>query len=311
MKIITFLVMLLISVISFAQNESTSFEEPEAIGGNYIDTGDATMSHDLIDNAGEPFVNFTTTGEELGFSAFYVPYDNPGIGLTDGDSVGVTSFAPGSDHPFPDGVQGYKISDVDGNFILEFDEFELTGIGADIFISYFIADTGFEGDGTENASGSDRVRIYLKNLTDNTEQDILNSTGKNINDLGLQGTWQEGNVSVNDIGSYYQLVIEVRCNSSTEAFFFDNIQFIEILGLENNTQETFSIYPNPASNGYVNITSFFSGVKTVSVYDILGKKVMNTTISSSILNISELKSGVYILKIIQNEISTTKKLVIK
>lgn len=118
-------------------------------------------------------------------------------------------------------------------------------------------------------------------------------------------------MSVNDIGSYYQLVIEVRCNSSTEAFFFDNIQFIEILGLENNTQETFSIYPNPASNGYVNITSFFSGVKTVSVYDILGKKVMNTTISSSILNISELKSGVYILKIIQNEISTTKKLVIK
>ena len=244
MKIITFLVMLLISVNSFAQNESTSFEEPEAIGGNYIDTGDATMSHDLIDNAGEPFVNFTTTAEELGFSAFYVPYDNPGIGLTDGDSVGVTSFAPGSDHPFPDGVQGYKISDVDGNFILEFDEFELTGIGADIFISYFIADTGFEGDGTENASGSDRIRIYVKNLTD-------------------------------------------------------------------NTQETFSIYPNPASNGYVNITSFFSGVKTVSVYDILGKKVMNTTISSSILNISELKSGVYILKIIQNEISSTKKLVIK
>ena len=183
MKIITFLVMLLISVISFAQNESTSFEEPEAIGGNYIDTGDATMSHDLIDNVGEPFVNFTATGEELGFSAFYVPYDNPGIGLTDGDSVGVTSIAPGSDHPFPDGVQGYKISDVDGNFILKFDEFELTGIGAEIFINYFIADTGFEGDGTENASGSDRVRIYLKNLTDNTEQDILNSTGKNINDL--------------------------------------------------------------------------------------------------------------------------------
>ena len=311
MKIITFLVMLLISVNSFAQNESTSFEEPEAIDGNYIDTGDATMSHDLIDNVGEPFVNYTATGEELGFSAFYVPYDNPGIGLTDGDSVGVTSFSPGSNHPFPDGLQGYKISDVDGNFILEFDEFELTGIDAEIFINYFIADTGFEGDGTENTSGSDRVRIYLKNLTDNTEQDILNSTGKNINDLGLQGTWQEGNVSLSDIGSFYQLIIEVRCNASTEAFFFDNIQFVGILGLGNNSQETFSIYPNPASNGYVHISSFFSGVKTVSVYDILGKKVMAASIPSSILNISELKSGVYTLKIIQNEISSTKKLVIK
>jgi len=81
--------------------------------------------------------------------------------------------------------------------------------------------------------------------------------------------------------------------------------------LGNNSQETFSIYPNPASNGYVHISSFFSGVKTVSVYDILGKKVMAASIPSSILNISELKSGVYTLKIIQNEISSTKKLVIK
>jgi hypothetical protein len=311
MKIITFLVMLLISAISFAQYESTSFEEPEAIGGNYTDTGDATMAHDLIDNAGEPFVNFPSTGEELGFTASYAPYDTPGVGLTDGDSVGVTSIAPDGDHPFPDGVQGYKISDVDGNFILEFDKFELTGISAGVFINYFIADTGFEGDGTENASGSDRIRIYVKNLTDNTEQDILNSTGTNINELGLQGAWQEGDVSINDIGSSYQLVIEARCNASTEAFFFDNIQFAGILGLENNSQETFSIYPNPASNGYVNVTSSTSGVKTISVYDVLGKQIINTTISSYTLNVSELTSGVYILKIIQNGILSTKKLVIK
>jgi hypothetical protein len=38
---------------------------------------------------------------------------------------------------------------------------------------------------------------------------------------------------------------------------------------------------------------------------------MAASIPSSILNISELKSGVYTLKIIQNEISSTKKLVIK
>lgn len=114
MKKITFLVMLLISVISFAQYESTSFLEPEAIGGDYTDSGDAIMAHDLIDNTGEPFVKFPSTGEEPEFTAAYAPYDTPGVGLTDGDSVKVTSFAQ-------DGVQGYKINDVDGNFILEFD----------------------------------------------------------------------------------------------------------------------------------------------------------------------------------------------
>ena len=207
--------------------------------------------------------------------------------------------------------KGYEISDVDGNFILEFDEFELTGIGAGVFINYFIADTGFEGDGTENVSGSDRIRIYVKNLTDNTEQDILNSTGTDINDIGLLGAWQEGEVSINDMDSTYQLVIEVRCNSANEAFFFDNVRFAGILGIEKNAYETFSVYPNPSSNGFVNVTSTTSGVKYISVFDVLGKQVINTSISSDRLNVSELTVGVYIMKITQNGISSTKKLVIK
>ena len=109
----------------------------------------------------------------------------------------------------------------------------------------------------------------------------------------------------------FQLVIEVRCNASTEAFFFDNIQFDGSLGLGNNSQKTFFIYPNPVSNGYVNVTSTANGAKTVSVYDVLGKQIINTAISSDKLNVSELTSGVYIMKISQNGILSTKKLVIK
>ena len=62
---------------------------------------------------------------------------------------------------------------------------------------------------------------------------------------------------------------------------------------------------------FISQIHFNGGSSGVSVYDILGKKVMAASIPSSILNISELKSGVYTLKIIQNEISSTKKLVIK
>jgi len=315
MKKITFLLMLLISVISFAQSESTSFEEPEAIGGDYTDTGDAIMAHDLIDNAGEPFVNFPSTGEELGFTASYAPYDTPGVGLTDGDSVGVTSFAPDGDYPFPDGVQGYKISDVDGNFILEFDEFVTTSTGPSMSLYFFITETGYEGDGTVNESGSDRLRIYIRHIEEGTEYDIIDMTGDDINDLGIEGQWINSSVSLPSSYDFpdltFQLVIEVRFNASTEAFFFDHIQFDGSLGLENNSQKTFSIYPNPASNGYVNVTSTASGVKTVFVYDVLGKQVINTTISSNKLNVSELTSGVYIMKISQNGILSTKKLVIK
>jgi hypothetical protein len=312
MKKITFLAVILISAISFAQVASTSFEEPEAIGGKYFDLGDPATAHPLADNAGEPIVNYTSTGGEMGFSAFYAPYDEPGEGLVDGDFVGVTTFTPTGSDPYPDGEQGYQISDVDGNYILEFDEIVSTSTGPNFSLNYFIADTGYEGDGTENASGSDRIRIYVKDLTNNTEHDILNSTGTNIEDLGLQGAWQSGSTTdLSTDGATFQLVIEVRCNSSNEAFFFDNVRFDGVLGTGNNSQETFSVYPNPASNGFVNITSITNGDKNIAVYDVLGKQVISTTIAADRLNISELTSGIYIMKITQNGISSTKKLVIR
>jgi cation/acetate symporter len=49
MKKITFIAALLISVASFAQIAGyTSFEEPGVFAVQYVDTGDATVAHDLI-----------------------------------------------------------------------------------------------------------------------------------------------------------------------------------------------------------------------------------------------------------------------
>ena len=73
----------------------------------------------------------------------------------------------------------------------------------------------------------------------------------------------------------------------------------------------FSIYPNPTNTGFVNISSATSDVISVKVYDMLGKQVKNETLTNSTLNVSNLKSGIYLVKITQNEASSTKKLVIK
>jgi hypothetical protein len=310
MKKITFLAAILISAASFAQIAKTSFEEPDAIGGKYFDLDDPISAHTLADNAGEPWVNFPATGSEMGFNASYAPYDSPGDGLSDGDFVGVTSFTPTGNDPYPDGNNGYQISDVDGNYILEFDTVNLTGASSPtLSLNYYIADTGYEGNGTANEQGDDRIRIYVKDLTNANEIDILNSTGTNINDMGIQGSWLTGNVDLTT-NTTVQLVIEVRCNSSNEAFFFDNINVNGILGLGDNNQDTFSVYPNPA-NGYVNITSQTSGDKNVTVYNVLGKQVINTTINTDRLDISNLNSGIYIVKISQNGVSSTKKLVVR
>lgn len=311
MKKITFIAALFMSVASFAQIAGTSFEEPSIVTVQYIDTGDATVAHDLVNNPDEPNVDYTSTGGEIGFDARYEPYDTPGDGLTEGDFVGVTDFAPTGDDLYTDGDQGYQISDSDGNYILEFDQVDLTGVtDPTLSLDYFISETGYEGDGTVNESNSDRLRIYVRDLTNSTEIDILDTTGSDINDLAIEGSWITGTAAILP-NTTIQLVIEARINAGAEAFFFDNLQIGGSLGINDANESQFSLYPNPASNGFVNIVSKVSGDKEVAVFDVLGKQVINTTITGERLNISALNSGVYIVKINQGNASVTKKLVVK
>ncbi|WP_417866793.1 T9SS type A sorting domain-containing protein [Xanthomarina gelatinilytica] len=74
---------------------------------------------------------------------------------------------------------------------------------------------------------------------------------------------------------------------------------------------TFNVYPNPTSTGYVNITSKTNDVINVAVFDILGKQVINNTVNNNRLDVSTLTTGVYIMKISQNGQTITKKLVVK
>lgn len=81
-----------------------------------------------------------------------------------------------------------------------------------------------------------------------------------------------------------------------------------------NQYETkrFSVFPNPTTNGFVNITSSDSATINVVVFDILGKQISDTTLTNNqLLNVAELHSGIYMLKISQNNNTITKKLVIK
>jgi hypothetical protein len=71
------------------------------------------------------------------------------------------------------------------------------------------------------------------------------------------------------------------------------------------------IYPNPNSSGVLRIETNDSSPITVMAFDLLGKNVLNEQINSNVLNISNLKSGMYLLRIIQNGNSITKKLIVE
>jgi hypothetical protein len=71
------------------------------------------------------------------------------------------------------------------------------------------------------------------------------------------------------------------------------------------------MYPNPVSNGTLYITSNSIEAKSVAVYDILGKQVLNSKTSNNTVNVSELKGGSYIVKITEEGKTDTRKLIIQ
>ena len=76
------------------------------------------------------------------------------------------------------------------------------------------------------------------------------------------------------------------------------------------TIEGLSLYPNPNNTGKVYITSRLNLERKVEIFDVLGKKVIETVLYSKELNISNLNPGVYIIKIKEGEASATRKLII-
>lgn len=71
------------------------------------------------------------------------------------------------------------------------------------------------------------------------------------------------------------------------------------------------VFPNPVKDGNLYITSDKNETKTVVIFDVLGKQVVNTTVNSQPLNVSNLNAGVYIVKITEAGKTATKKLVIE
>lgn len=74
----------------------------------------------------------------------------------------------------------------------------------------------------------------------------------------------------------------------------------------------FKIYPNPVTNGFVTIeTKNLSLFKEISIYDVLGKRVLLSKSINQSINVTSLNAGVYIINITEIGKNTTRKLVIK
>ncbi len=100
-------------------------------------------------------------------------------------------------------------------------------------------------------------------------------------------------MTISDFENDGDLDIASLAYNQDDLNWFENLKFT--LGTDEFSTQQFSIYPNPAKNS-LNFKGFNENLE-VSVFDILGKQVMTTSLSmNQSLDISGLNNGMYILK---------------
>ena len=93
----------------------------------------------------------------------------------------------------------------------------------------------------------------------------------------------------------------------------ETITFTIDTGLSNSDNEILDVkfYPNPVNENFVTIISPVEGLKKIKVFSITGRKIMDTSIHSSKIDVSSLTSGIYTIKVTINGHSKVSKLIIR
>ena len=78
-----------------------------------------------------------------------------------------------------------------------------------------------------------------------------------------------------------------------------------------NAIDGLTMFPNPLKGDTLFFTSSANASKSVQIYDILGKEVLNSKEINTAMNVSGLAAGVYLVKITEEGKTATKKLVIE
>ena len=213
-----------------------------------------------------------------GSSAGNVEYNFPADAVTAGTSIFISTEAPGFTSFFgfaPTYTNG--VVSINGDDSIELYE------NGQIIDTFGDVDTDGSGEAWDYLDGW----AYRKS---NTGPDGSSFVIENWTFSGVDGL--EGAVTNGDLNNPYPY--------STLATITHNI-------------EGFKTYPNPVSNGRFTISSSSQTKKEVSLFNVLGKKVFSSSFSGlkKNIDISNLSTGIYILKVAEGTSVSTKKLVVR
>ena len=119
--------------------------------------------------------------------------------------------------------------------------------------------------------------------------------------------------AIADLGGF---ILRQDTATTTPTIIFDELRISTAITdlLSSNQVSTIpglKVYPNPVSNGTLFIESDANAERNITIFDVLGKEVLNTTTSNTAINVSALHSGVYMVKVTEEGKTATKKLIIR
>jgi hypothetical protein len=116
--------------------------------------------------------------------------------------------------------------------------------------------------------------------------------------------------------SITQFALRQSTSSVNETIHIDNLKIGETFDsttLSNRLDDSsnnFRVYPNPVFGNVVNIISNNIDVFEVDIFSLSGKLIISNIAQGGQINISSLKSGVYLINIESSYGNTTKKLIV-
>nr|WP_315249741.1 T9SS type A sorting domain-containing protein [uncultured Flavobacterium sp.] len=108
--------------------------------------------------------------------------------------------------------------------------------------------------------------------------------------------------------NYFYIIILTAIFFTTNATAQDNKQ---PKTQQDASIEGLNLYPNPVATGKIYITSTKELEKDIIIFDVLGKKALQTKIFTKELNIANLSPGVYIIQITEEGSTSSRKLIVQ
>ncbi len=181
-------------------------------------------------------------------------------------------------------------------------------IGPEFTISGVSSPTlSFWAKSITDAYGLDRFQIGIGSSTNPDDFTII-SAGS-YEEAPIEWTQYEYDLSAYD-GQTVRVGIHCVSNDSF-VLQMDSFVVEGTLGVNDVQSLDMNIYPNPVNGDFVTIQTPVNGVKYVEVFDITGKRLINTSLSADTLEVSSLSAGMYLIKVTVEGQSKTSKLIVR